>query len=288
LWNHPLALLQMQLVHLSGSCYALGMSSTYLWLDGVLHPADQPHLPASIPGILLGNGVFETLVWKDGPQFIKRHWLRLNTGLDRLKLPQVSFQEMDTALRQLYEANPETHKRLRFTVLASTNDRAHLVATCSPLREWPQAESLIVSPWPQVTQGPLTGIKSTSYAANHHIHQWATEKGYGDAILFNSSGHLAETTGANLFIIQADGRVLTPPLSSGCLPGVTREIVLEAMPPFQQRDITVTELDHAHEVFMTSSTRGVQAVGRIGERSLSHVDGHITQSARTALEKALS
>jgi branched-chain amino acid aminotransferase len=115
-----------------------------------------------------------------------------------------------------------------------------------------------VAPWPRNERGPLVGLKTTSYADNVVALQWAHAQGADEALLANTVGELCEGTGSNVFVVL-DGQVLTPRLASGCLAGVTRDLVLE-WTEAAEAEIALVELYEADEVFLTSSTRDVQAV----------------------------
>ena len=85
---------------------------------------------------------------------------------------------------------------------------------------------MVVVPWPRNERSAVAGLKTTSYAENVVALAHATERGAGEAIFANLAGNLCEGTGSNVFV-GVDGRLVTPPLSSGCLAGITRELVLE-------------------------------------------------------------
>jgi branched-chain amino acid aminotransferase len=115
-----------------------------------------------------------------------------------------------------------------------------------------------VAPWPRNERGPLVGLKTTSYADNVVALQWAHAHGADEALLANTVGELCEGTGSNVFVVL-DGQVLTPRLASGCLAGITRDLVLE-WTQAAEAEIALVTLYEAEEVFLTSSTRDVQAV----------------------------
>jgi len=117
----------------------------------------------------------------------------------------------------------------------------------------------------------VTGLKTTSYAENVVALAHALAHGAGEALLTNTRGELCEGTGSNVFL-GLDGELVTPPLSSGCLAGITRELLLEwsasAGTPVAERPLTLDDLRSADEVFITSSTRDVQPVARVDDRGL--------------------
>ena len=133
-------------------------------------------------------------------------------------------------------------------------------------------------PWPRNERGALAGIKSTSYAENVVALAHATARGASEAIFANTIGNLCEGTGTNIFV-EYEGRLVTPPLSSGCLAGVTRALVVEAM-AVEELDVPVEILQTTTEAFLTSSTRDVMPIDRIDDRSM--VPGPLTAAAMTA------
>ena len=132
-------------------------------------------------------------------------------------------------------------------------------------------------PWPRNERGALAGIKSTSYAENVVALAHATARCI-EAIFANTIGNLCEGTGTNIFV-ELEGRLVTPPLSSGCLAGVTRALVVESM-AVEELDVPVEILQTTTEAFLTSSTRDVMPIDRIDDRSM--VPGPLTAAAMTA------
>ena len=110
----------------------------------------------------------------------------------------------------------------------------------------------------------MAGIKTTSYAENVKALAYAKERGCTEAIFATTTGLLCEGTGSNVFV-GIDGRLLTPPLSSGCLAGVTRDLVLEVTDAVEE-DIPMAAFLAADEVFLTSTGRDVQPVHQVDDR----------------------
>ena len=96
----------------------------------------------------------------------------------------------------------------------------------------------------------------------------AQQQGYGEVILLNERGEVAECTSANIFAVSK-GVTYTPPLRSGPLPGVTRAVMLEELDePVEEKTLSVEDLHAADEVFITSSTRELLPVDRILDQEL--------------------
>jgi len=134
---------------------------------------------------------------------------------------------------------------------------------------------------------PLAGVKVTSWLNNVWSLYEAQQGGYDEVVLLNERGEVAECTAANIFCVR-DGRVLTPPLSSGCLEGVTRGVVLEigtrAGVPVEARTLRPEDLYSADGVFISSTNRNIIAAGEINGRKIATAVLPVMQK----LEKAFS
>ncbi len=119
---------------------------------------------------------------------------------------------------------------------------------------------VVTAPWRRNEHGALTGVKSTSYGENVRGLAHARAHDCGETIFLNTAGNVCEGTGTNVFCVF-DDEVVTPPLSSGPLAGITRELLLEWV-DVVERDLTLEEALIADEVFLTSSLRDLQLVER--------------------------
>ena len=119
-----------------------------------------------------------------------------------------------------------------------------------------------------------------SYAENVIALRWARERGAEEAVFGNLAGRLCEGTGTNVFV-GTGGRMLTPPLTSGCLAGVTRDLLLE-LGVVEEEDLPLSALADADEAFLTSSTRDVQAISSVDGSPLSAAPGPLTKAAADA------
>jgi branched-chain amino acid aminotransferase len=132
---------------------------------------------------------------------------------------------------------------------------------------------------------PLAGTKVTSWLFNVWTLQGAQQRGFDEALLLNERGEIAECTAANIFCARG-GRVLTPPLSSGCLEGVTRGILLEIAPatgiPMEEKTLRPADLYAADEVFITSTNRSLLGVSEVEGHKFAGAPGPITQRLEQA------
>jgi branched-chain amino acid aminotransferase len=116
-------------------------------------------------------------------------------------------------------------------------------------------------PWPRNERGALAGLKTTSYAENVVALHAAHDAGADEALFCDTRGNVCEGTGTNIFAV-IDGELVTPPLTTGCLAGVTRHVVIDAYGATEAL-FSLDDLRGATEVFVTSTTREVQAVCQI-------------------------
>ena len=133
-------------------------------------------------------------------------------------------------------------------------------------------------PWPRNERGALAGLKTTSYAENVLALGYARERGAGEAIFGNTAGNLCEGTGSNVFVVSG-GRLLTPPLTAGCLAGVTRGLVIEWAGAEEEEELALDALGAADEAFLTSTTRDVQPVRAVNAVPLPATAGPVTRRA---------
>ena len=263
------------------------MTEPPIWLNGSLVAADDASIPALDHGVTVGDGVFETMRIYDGVAFaLRRHLERLERSATGLGLALPARSLLRRAVEEVVTASTLRDGRVRLTITAGpgplgsgrTGGDATVIAAVAPLEPAAPTTAVVTVPWVRNERSPLAGLKTTSYAENVVALARAKEAGASEALFANTVGELCEGTGTNVFLVL-DGRLVTPPLSSGCLAGVTRELVLEVVEA-EERSVPFEALADAEEVFLTSSTREVQAVTKVDDRALAA--GPITAAAAEA------
>jgi branched-chain amino acid aminotransferase len=260
-----------------------------IWLNGRLY--DDPH-QATVAGIdhglIVGDGVFETLkVTERGAFAVRRHLDRLNRSAAALGLPAPDHRKIREAIDAVLDGRDFPRGRLRITYTGGQgplgSDAPYgpptLIIMLAPAAAAPQFTSIVTAPWTRNEHGALANVKSTSYAENVRGLRYAAGYDASEAIFLNTAGHICEGTGTNIFMAFGD-KVITPPLSSGPLAGVTRELIME-WSAVEQRDLSLDEAMLADEVFLTSSMRDVQGVERWDDQTFSRANT-VTRAVATA------
>jgi branched-chain amino acid aminotransferase len=219
------------------------------------------------------------------PFAMSRHLRRLLASADGLGLavePDVVLAGIEAVLKH----EPTGGCRLRVTVTGGPgpfgSDRGRagptVIVSTSPLSHWPPTASVVVVPWTRNERAPTAGLKTTSYADNVIALGYAHERDAGEAIFANTRGELCEGTGSNVFVVSG-GELVTPPLDSGCLAGITRELIIEWLGDVVERPLPISALGEADEAFLASSTRDIQPIALVDGRTLPAAPGPLTQRA---------
>jgi len=260
-----------------------------------IQEASETSLTPGQVGLLSGWGIFTTIKVSDGVLFAyERHWARLSRDSALLRVPMpVEPEALKRQLLELVEANQTRNATLRLVMVRntgsmwagpSTGRAVDIIALTADSKDWGNAVKLGYVEQARHAASPFSGTKILSWAYNLTWVEEAQERGLDEVVLLNEHGHVAECTSANIFA-AAGNVVWTPPLSAGCLPGITREILLNEIhvPGIEivEKDLTPSDLEAADEVFITSTTRNLLPVGQIEGRKVGR-----SERICTALEAA--
>lgn len=263
-----------------------------IWVNGGLRAADAAQVSVLDHGLTVGDGIFETVKSVRGRTFaLTRHLDRLTRSARGLGLPDPDHAEVRAACAAVLDANPVEMGRLRITYTGGLSplgsDRGDagptLVVAVGETKRRPDSTAAITVPWTRNERGALTGLKTTSYAENVVALARAREQDASEALFANTVGDLCEGTGSNVFVVL-DGQLHTPPVSSGCLAGITRALTVEWAGAHETR-LPFDVLDRADEIFLTSSLRDVQAVHRVDGRELPGAPGPVTAKAMRVFDE---
>jgi branched-chain amino acid aminotransferase len=258
-----------------------------VWINGTMFRDDAATISVFDHGLVVGDGVFETVKVAGGVPFaLSRHLARLARSAAGMGLaePDTGWIRAGT-LELLEEAGSPDSARIRITLTAGVSPLGsqrgdgpgNVIIALGSLTVSKDPCDVVTVPWPRNERGVLTGLKTTSYADNVLALRYAAERDAEEAIFANLAGHLCEGTGANVFVVSG-GRLVTPPLSSGCLAGVTRDLVIEWTGAVE-KDLPAGALAAADEAFLTGTTRDVQPIRRVDGALLPAAPGPVTAKA---------
>jgi branched-chain amino acid aminotransferase len=242
--------------------------------NGAIQEASELSLSPGQVGLLSGWGVFSTLRIAEGVPFaFERHWARMKRDATAMHVPlPQNPEEVRRKLVELVEANRAPNCTLRLVVVRNgggmwagpSNGRdGDLIALTAESKDWGEGVKLAYQPNARYAACPFSGTKILSWAMNLTWLESAQCRGFDEVILLNEHGEISECTSANIFIANGN-EVWTPPLTSGCLPGITRELLLGEVQAqgikVSAKAFTPADLEAADEVFITSTTRDLLPV----------------------------
>ena len=259
---------------------------------------DEARLSPGQAGLFNGWGLFTTMRIFQGEAFaFERHWRRLEKDAGRIRLPFLfDSARVRRDLGELLAANQVIEGTARIFMILNRvgfwrSDEAmpevDLILCTAGLPSFSGDARLNVAEHGRHAASPLAGVKTTAWLNNVWHLAEAQKAGWTEVILLNERGEAAECTSANIFCVK-DGAVLTPPLSSGCLEGVTRSVLLEIAPgagvKMREETLTLADLCAAEEVFITSTNRTLLGVSEIAGHRFSTVMGPVAQRLEHAFE----
>jgi len=263
-----------------------------------LLPIEEARLSPGQGGLLSGWGLFTTLRVSEGIPFaFERHWKRLKRDAERTHCP-FPFEEetVRVQLGEVLRANSvregcariyAIYNQVGFWRSDENFPRVDLLLYSSDLPAYHEPVRLGLREQGRHAASPLAGVKVTSWLNNVWSLYEAQQSGFDEVVMLNERGEVSECTAANIFCVRA-GRVSTPPLSAGCLEGVTRSVLLEigagAGAIVEERTLQPEDLYNADEAFISSTNRSMLGVSEVNGHKIAGAPGLVTQK----LEKAFA
>ena len=245
--------------------------------NDTLLPIEKVRLSPGQAGLICGWGIFTTLRISRGEAFAyERHWRRLekDAGITRLPMPYTAAK-VRVNLHEVIRANKVTEGCARIYLVYNsvgfwqsdeTRPLVDLIIYTAGLPEHREVVRLAVREHGRQAASPMAGVKSISWLNNVWAVSEAVKDGFDEVVMLNERGEAAECTSANIFAVK-NGKIITPPLNSGCLEGVTRGILMEIAPEAGvsviEQALRPEDLYSADEVFISSTNRNLISVGEI-------------------------
>ena len=275
------------------------MIHRYVFHNEELQPLEKTRWSPGQAGLICGWGLFTTVRIARGEAFAyERHWRRLEKDAALTRLPMAyTGARVRVMLQEVIRANQVKEGCARIYLVWNTvggwrGDEkmpdVDLVITSADLPHYPEIVRLTVREHGRHAASPLAGVKTISWLNSVWAVAEAQRAGFDEVVLLNERGEVSECTAANIFAVKG-AKVITPPLSSGCLEGVTRgvlmEIASEASTSVVEQTMRLEDLYGAEEVFVTSTNRNVIGVKEIAGHTIGNgTTGPITKKLDEAFD----
>ena len=254
-----------------------------VYLDGDYLPMAEARISPMDRGFLFGDGIYEVIPSYGGRMVgFSAHMERMQDGLKAIDIKlDFSIHQWQTLCEQLMQRNGEGDLGIYLHVSRGADSkRAHaypegvaptLFAFAFDIPPAPVPDRAATKCYSVTTAEDLRwkrcNIKSTALLGNVMHFNQSYRGGNNETILYNSNGELTEASACNVYIVK-DGVVITPPTDHQILPGVTRLLLLKMLDQkggitVQERNVTLTELRNADEVWLSSSTKEVAPVTQV-------------------------
>ena len=229
-----------------------------LLVNGVMQD-DLTKLPYS-NSLLRGDGLFETILTIDQKAVAwERHYARLEKSAKQILITLPARIDIEVGIEKILKS-ATGRSRLRLNVLSEGD----WFITFEPVGDGSEAISLMKVDTPKISNGSLSGSKSISYGESLLAVRKAKAAGFDDGVFINEKGFVVETALSNLLILTKDGWQ-TPALSTGCLPGISRELLIKWF-DVKESEFDFSYLLSAQAVYVSSSIKLIQRVDKIEDR----------------------
>lgn len=225
--------------------------------------------------ILLGDGVFETMRSYQNRVFaLEEHLARLRKGCESLGVRDFDIEKVRSCVLQILQTEPLESGALRISIYADGN---WLISH----KTYSESPALLRCELRSISVNASQGFKSASYGARLQLRRSAMAKGFDDVVLMDESGEISELTTSNLVIFE-EGRWKTPRLASGCLPGITRRLLIENF-GVEEGLITADSLRQGEAAAAISSLREIQGIKEIDGKDFT-ISNQMPQQVRQLKE----
>ena len=274
------------------------MIDRYVFHNDRLLPIEKMRISMGQAGMICGWGLFTTLRIARGEAFAyERHWRRLENHAATIRMPiPYAAAKVRIDLHEVIRANNVTEGCARIYLVYNSvgfwqsNEQrpvVDLLINTAPMPEYSHGARLALRSQGRHAASPLAGVKTTSWLNNVWSVAEASREGFDEVIMLNERGEVAECTSANIFAVR-NGKVITPPLNSGCLEGVTRGILMEIAPEagvsIAEQALRPEDLYSADEVFISSTNRNIIGIGEIAGHPIATSHGPVTRRLGEAFE----
>ncbi|MBK9577909.1 MAG: aminotransferase class IV [Fibrobacterota bacterium] len=280
------------------------MSGRWAFVDGHWSPEEEATIPVMDRGLLLGDGIFETVRVKEGvPEFFTDHYARFCTSAQAVRMRQPWSQaQLEALCAEICARSSFSDASVRITLtrgaykgtLSDTGDAPRLIVTCASVEHtdpaiYSKGVAIAIASFPKVHALPAH-VKATQYLPAVLARLEADEQGCYETLFLDPRDRVLELASATFFGVR-DGRIITPPLRLGLLPGITRKVVMglakDLRIPVREGILKRTDLNSLSEAFLTSAVRGIVPIvtlggARVGQGAIGPITRKLMEQFRSA------
>ena len=258
-----------------------------VYVNGNFIDGYDNHISLMDRGFNLADGVFETMVASNQRIFcIDDHIKRLACSAEVLNIDLLSANKMKDILYETVKQNDLEYGVLRLTVTrgidynrglevhenVTPSIMVRIVPWIGPSADLSEGKRLCFSSVVKNDLSPLSNVKSLSYTESVIARLYAHTYGFDDALMLNTKHSVTGATSSNIFLVMG-GKLITPPISDGVLPGIARSRIIklaESMKvPFLEQSITKTHIEYSQEIFISNIVTGIVPVTNVEESFVS-------------------
>lgn len=254
------------------------MSNSIVYLNGEYIPSEQAKVSVLDRGFIFGDGVYEIIpAFADRLLRLEQHLVRLSNSLSAVKIDNpFNDKEWMAILNRIVSVNSDQDQSIYLQITRGVAQRDHsfpsdsrptvfvMSSPLSPLTQTQLAEGVTAITLDDI-RWQYCHIKTTSLLPNILLRQQAVDQNAAESILIKQ-GKVTEGAASNVFIVN-NGIIMTPPKGDRLLPGITRDLVVELAQgndlPCDETPITESTLNHAEEIWLTSSNKEIMPVTRL-------------------------
>ena len=241
-------------------------------------PLSEAGLPVTDLIIQRGYGIFDFLrIANNIPIYLSDHLERFNASAKEMRMPLLkSTEEIKNIIIQLLYTNKQPNSGVRILLSGGISDdgygitQPNLVLIQQPIT--PPSDLMNAKGYKLVTyahQRQLPQVKTTDYLMAIRLQPWVKEKGANE-VLYHQNGIITECPRSNFFIISNHQKIITP--KNNILPGITRKQILLIAEqnglPFEEKDISRSDIEGASEAFISSATKRIIPVAQVDDKVL--------------------
>lgn len=264
----------------------------FICFNGKILPANEPVLMADNKSYRYGDGLFETMKVIDGKICLESyHFERFFSSVKILQMELPGFVTVGKIRQQVLQLCEKNKCRQLAKVRLSAfrgnggifeevNDLQYIIE-CWALNESVNQlneNGLIIDIYPAARKSCdfFSNVKSANFLPYVMAARYAKQSKWNDCLVLNVNGRVADSTIANVFLVKRD-KIVTPPLSEGCINGVMRRYLLEKLKNtnlglgMEENSITEGDLLLAEEVFLTNAIHGISWVGQFRDKKYPHI-----------------